>query len=140
MPGVEFVGDVEKFAVRGQALAAGRLASLSDWLLDNGKEPIMNVAPATEISISGIAAICRRYHVRELALFGSVARGEAGAGSDVDLYVEFEPGRHPGLQWFDLEEELESLLGRRVDLSRKSLLRPRVRREALRDAVVLYEA
>lgn len=114
--------------------------SLCKWLLDSGRGPIMNAALASEISISSIAAICRRYHIREMALFGSVARGEASAGSDVDLYVEFEPGSHPGLRWFDLEEELESLLGRRVDLSRKSLLRPRVRRDALRDAVVLYEA
>jgi predicted nucleotidyltransferase len=100
----------------------------------------MNTALASEISASSIAAICRKYRVREMAMFGSMARGEAGAGSDVDLFVEFEPGYHPGLQWFDLEEELESLLGRRVDLSRKSLLKPRVRLEALRDAVVLYAA
>ncbi len=75
-----------------------------------------------------------------MSIFGSVARGEAGTGSDVDVFIEFEPGCHPGLKWFDLEEELESLFGRRVDLSRKSLLKPRVRREALRDAVVLYAA
>ena len=56
----------------------------------------------------------------------------------MDVFVEFEPGYHPGLGWFDLEEALEALLGRRVDLGRKSLLKPRVRREAIRDAVVLY--
>jgi predicted nucleotidyltransferase len=71
---------------------------------------------------------------------GSVARAEAREESDVDVYVEFEAGFHPSLGWFDLEEELERLLGRHVDLSRKSLLKPRVRREALRDAVVLYES
>lgn len=85
-----------------------------------------------------IAEICRRYHVRLLAVFGSVARGEARGDSDVDLFVEFEAGYHPGLQWFDLEEELEQALGRRVDLSRKALLKARVRREAEREAVVLY--
>jgi predicted nucleotidyltransferase len=89
---------------------------------------------------SQIAEVCRRYHVQELALFGSVARAEETAESDIDVYVEFEPGCHPGLHWFDLEEDLERILGRPVDLSRKSLLKPRVRREAERDAVVLYAA
>lgn len=87
-----------------------------------------------------IAEICRRYHVRQLAVFGSVARGEARGDSDVDLFVEFEEGYHPGLQWFDLEEDLEKALGRRVDLSRKALLKARVLREAEREAVVLYAA
>ena len=96
--------------------------------------------PAPEISTAAVSEICSRYHIRQLALFGSVARGEAREESDVDVYVEFEAGFHPSLGWFDLEEELERLLGRHVDLSRKSLLKPRVRREALRDAVVLYES
>lgn len=100
----------------------------------------MNTALVGEISASSIAAICRKYRIQEMSIFGSVARGEAGTGSDVDVFIEFEPCCHPGLKWFDLEEELESLFGRRVDLSRKSLLKPRVRREALRDAVVLYAA
>ena len=93
-----------------------------------------------EIPRSAVAAMCKKYHIREMGLFGSVARGESRENSDVDLCVEFDAGYHPGLGWFDLEEELECLLGRRVDLSRKSLLKPRVRREALRDAVVLYAA
>ena len=66
------------------------------------------------------------------------ARGEAGSESDVDVCIEFKPGHHPGVKWFDLEEELEARFVRRVDLSRKSLLKPHVRSEALRDAVVLY--
>jgi uncharacterized protein len=87
-----------------------------------------------------LETLCRKYRIRELAVFGSVAREEAREDSDVDVFVEFEPGYHPGLRWFDLEDDLHALLGRRVDLSRKSLLKPRVRREALRDAVVLYAA
>ena len=98
----------------------------------------MEAIVAREISSAAITAVCRKYRIRELAIFGSVARGVADPRSDVDVYVEFEAGYHPGLGWFDLEEELESLFGRRVDLSRKSLLKPRVRREAVRDAVVLY--
>ena len=100
----------------------------------------MNIMDLSAHSSAVISDICRKYHIREMAVFGSAARGESDANSDIDVYVDFAPGYHPGLGWFDLEEELESVLGRRVDLSRKSLLKPRVRREALRDAVVLYAA
>lgn len=98
----------------------------------------MQASLASDVSASRIAAISQKYRGRELALFGSVARGEADLNSDVDLYVELEGDCHPGLHWFDLEEELEAVFGRRVDLSRKSLLKPHVHREAVRDAVVLY--
>ncbi|SPE25366.1 hypothetical protein SBA6_100031 [Candidatus Sulfopaludibacter sp. SbA6] len=56
-------------------------------------------------------------------------------GSDVDILVEFEPGTHPGLSFFRLEEELSELFGRRVDLGRKSLLKPLVRPSVLRGAI-----
>lgn len=100
----------------------------------------MHITELRNTAGASIEEICRKYHIQELAVFGSVARSDDRSDSDVDVYVEFNPGYHPGLGWFDLEEALESLLGRRVDLSRKSLLKPRVRREALRDAVVLYAA
>jgi uncharacterized protein with HEPN domain len=55
---------------------------------------------------------------------------EFGVGGAVKLHEELEGDCHPDLQWFDLEEELEAVFGRRVDLSRKSLLTPDVHREA----------
>jgi predicted nucleotidyltransferase len=60
--------------------------------------------------------VCRRYHVARLELFGSRAKGTARPDSDVDLLVTFEPGQTPGLEFFGLAEELESLFGRPVDL------------------------
>lgn len=58
-----------------------------------------------------------RYGVKNLAIFGSVARNEAGPDSDVDLLVEFEPGRPGGyFKFFDLQQELEVRLHQRVDL------------------------
>jgi len=58
-----------------------------------------------------------RYGVKSLAIFGSVARNEAGPYSDVDLLVEFEPGRPGGyFKFFDLQQELETRLHQRVDL------------------------
>jgi uncharacterized protein len=89
---------------------------------------------------TALSVLCRKYHILELAAFGSFARGEARHDSDLDLFVEFAPGYHPGLAWFDLEDDLQAIAGRPIDLSRKSLLKPHVRNEALRDAVVLYAA
>lgn len=100
----------------------------------------MTLASGLEIPLDVLAGICRRYRVRELSVFGSAARGGIHAASDVDLAVVFEPGYHPGIEWFDLEDQLETALGRRVDLTQKSLLKPRVRREAERDAVIIYAA
>ena len=67
-------------------------------------------------------------------MFGSMARGEAGAGSDVDLLVEFE--RTPGLMAFvRLRDQLSDRLGVTVDLVIRSALKPRVAAGALRDEV-----
>ena len=47
-----------------------------------------------------IAAFCKRHHIRELALFGSVLRADFGPESDVDILVEFEPEARVGYQRF----------------------------------------
>jgi len=100
----------------------------------------MKLASGIEVAPERLAAICRRYRIAELSVFGSAARGDMRPDSDVDVLVEFEPGAHPGLGFFDLEDELSALFGRHVDLGRKSLLKPLVRVNALRDAVLLYAA
>jgi uncharacterized protein len=64
-------------------------------------------------------ALCRRFHVRRLDLFGSAARGDFDPErSDVDFIVEFERDMplHPFDAYFGLKEGLETLVGRRVDL------------------------
>jgi uncharacterized protein len=65
-----------------------------------------------------LAAICRRYRIRELSLFGSTLKGANRPDSDVDLLVEFEPGATPGLLTVaQIEFDLSDLLGgRKVDL------------------------
>jgi predicted nucleotidyltransferase len=66
-----------------------------------------------------IAALCRRFGVRRLAVFGSAARGTDfdPARSDVDLLVEFEASAGKDLgSYFDLKEALEKVFGRTVDL------------------------
>jgi uncharacterized protein len=88
-----------------------------------------------------LAEVCRRYGVKELALFGSAVRGEMRRESDIDVMVEFEPGARIGLIKFEsLVEELESLAGRRVDLVTKRGLKPWVRPQALKDARIIYAA
>lgn len=71
---------------------------------------------------------------RDVRVFGSVARGEEGAGSDVDVLVDLEPGRSL-LDLARLELRLEQLLGRRVEVVTEAGLREPIRAAALRDAV-----
>lgn len=75
-----------------------------------------------------------RLGVKSLAIYGSVARDEAGTKSDVDLLVEF--GQPVGLFGFiELKEFLERILGRPVDLGTPRSLREEIRAEVLREAV-----
>ena len=90
-----------------------------------------------------IAAFCRRNHIRCMALFGSVLRDDFTPESDVDVLVDFEPDRTPGLEFITIQDELSEILGRQVDLytfkgvenSRNWLLRE----EILNSAEVQYE-
>ena len=83
---------------------------------------------------------CRRHHIQRLALFGSVLREDFRADSDVDVLVEFEPGRVPGLAFFAIEDELSQILGRKVDLNTPQFLSPYFRVEALAEAEEQYVA
>jgi predicted nucleotidyltransferase len=71
---------------------------------------------------------------RDVRLFGSVARGEEMEGSDVDFLVTLEGGRTL-LDLARLEERLEHLLGRRVDVVTEESLQEPVRTNALREAI-----
>lgn len=67
-----------------------------------------------------LADLCRRYHVRELSLFGSAARGEMRPDSDIDLLVEFIPEAKVDLfEYSGLMQDLSTLIGRKVDLVSK---------------------
>lgn len=72
--------------------------------------------------------------VRRLACFGSVARGEARADSDIDFIVEFT-GTPDFARYMDLKFYLEDLLGKRVDLVTHKALRPQLRAHVEREAV-----
>ena len=87
-----------------------------------------------------IASFCRRHYIRRLAFFGSVLRDDFRDDSDVDVLVEFEPGRVPGLAFITMQDELSELLGRNVDLNTPACLSPYFRQEVLDEAEVLYDA
>ena len=76
----------------------------------------------------------RRAGIRHLSLFGSVARGDAEIGSDVDLVVEFDPAARMDLvRLVALERQLAEVLGRPVDLLPEPAERPRLRANIERD-------
>lgn len=86
-----------------------------------------------------ISEFCRRHGVRRLSLFGSATRDDFGPESDLDVLVEFEPDRVPGLAFFAMEEELGRIVGRRVDLNTPGFLSPGIRARILAEAVLHYE-
>ena len=101
----------------------------------------MIIMPGIEWPDTAIAEICRIHQVGELSLFGSAARGEMGPDSDFDLLVDFLPGARPGLLGLAaMQRELSTLLGRRVDLAIKPVLKPSVRSGVLADARLIYAA
>ena len=88
-----------------------------------------------------IAALCRRHQVRELAVFGSLARGEMRPDSDIDLLVEFLPEAEVSLlQHYAAERDFSELLGRKVDLVSKRALRSALKEEVLSQARLIYAA
>jgi len=87
-----------------------------------------------------IAEFCRRHHIRRLSLFGSILRADFGPDSDIDVLVEFEPGRVPGFGFFGIQEELAQMLGRKVDLNTPGFLSKYFRDEVMQEAQVLYDA
>lgn len=101
----------------------------------------MTIVPGIASPNAQIAEICRRYQVKELAVFGSAARGEMRPDSDIDLLVDFLPEARPGLlELAAMMRELSELLGRRVDLAVKRALKPRIRPGVIAEAQIIYAA
>ena len=77
----------------------------------------------------------RRYGVHSLAIFGSVARGDALEGSDLDLLVRFESDPPGLLRFLEMEQYLSYLLHAKVDLVMESALKPGLRDRILEEAI-----
>lgn len=81
-----------------------------------------------------LPTLAERYGVRRLSLFGSYVRGEEGPDSDLDILVEFA---HPPtlFEFVRIEQELQALLGVKVDLVMREGLKPRIGEAILHEAV-----
>jgi len=82
------------------------------------------------------------YGMKSVAVFGSVVREEDTLESDIDILVELKPPseRPPiGLRWFGLEQELEQILERKVDLVSQAALSPYIQPYVEKEMILLYE-
>ncbi|MDP1985087.1 MAG: nucleotidyltransferase family protein [Sulfuritalea sp.] len=112
--------NLRSLAARTFSLHAEKTGRLRQHVTD-----VLGVAKSLAGSSTGVA---------DLAVFGSVARGEQGAGSDIDVMVRFDrPATLRG--YFKLQTLLEGLLGRQIDLVTAKALRPEMRSSVERDAV-----
>jgi predicted nucleotidyltransferase len=94
----------------------------------------MNCEKVRQILQQHRGELIQKYRVRSLSVFGSVARDEAGASSDVDLLVEFDlPVGYFGL--FALQDHMEALLGCEVDLGMLGSLKPRIWERVLEECI-----
>ncbi len=85
-----------------------------------------------------VADFCRRHYIRRLAVFGSALRDDFTPDSDVDMLVEFEQGHTPGFAFFDMQDELSGLMGRKVELNTPKFLDRYFRDKVIKEAEVQY--
>jgi predicted nucleotidyltransferase len=98
------------------------------------------VAPAIDIPRQAVADFCRRHGIRRLSLFGSVLRDDFRPDSDVDVLVEFLPGKAVGWEIINIEDELSQLLGgHKVDMVNPKYLNHRLKDRILSSAQVEYD-
>ncbi|HYO48725.1 MAG TPA: nucleotidyltransferase family protein [Chloroflexia bacterium] len=96
----------------------------------------MGISELLEAKREEILEIAARHGAYNVRIFGSVARGEATPESDLDFLVELEPGRSL-LDHVALLQDLESLLGRKVDLVEPEALHWYIRDRILQEAIPL---
>jgi len=86
-----------------------------------------------------ITEFCQRHSIRKLSFFGSILRDDFRPDSDVDVLVEFAPGKTPGFAIVTMQQELSHLLGNRtVDLRTPAELSRYIRDRVLSEALVQY--
>ena len=94
-----------------------------------------------DIDRGKLAELCSKHGIRKLSLFGSVLRGEHGPNSDVDLLVEFEPGRVIGFfEVAEAESDFSVFFGRRADIRTERDLSRHFRDRVVSEASELFAA
>lgn len=94
-----------------------------------------------EILLTKVVPILKPY-AKRISVFGSYARGEETASSDIDILIQLKPAtKRPalGLKYFALEEEIGKILKREVELVTEEGLSPFIRPYVVNDRVVIYE-
>lgn len=99
----------------------------------------MNKTFLIDLFSEEIPQFCQRYSIRKLSLFGSILREDFTPQSDIDLLVEFEPGKTPGLAIITIEDELSEIFNRQVDLRTPADLSHYFRQQVLAEATAIYE-
>ena len=97
-------------------------------------------ATETGFPTDRIEALCRKYHITRLSLFGSVLHGDDTPTSDLDILVEFQEGHTPGFAFAGIQREISEILCRNVDLHTPASLSRYFRSEVVREASPLYAA
>jgi uncharacterized protein len=100
----------------------------------------MLITPGVEADEARLAAICDKYGIAELRVFGSRARGQAAPDSDIDILYTLRPGRRLGWEIEQLADELGELFGHRVDLVSLHALHPLLQPSVLAEARPVYAA
>jgi len=100
------------------------------------------VLAAIDVDGKVIEAFCKKWRIDEFAFFGSVLRDDFGPNSDIDVLVTLAPNAEWDLfDWIAMRDELEAMLGRKVDLVEKTCLRnPYRRKEILARSQIIYVA
>jgi uncharacterized protein len=110
-------------------------AVISSALGSTGRRArLQQLAPAVSI-------LCHARKVSRLRIFGSAAVGKDGPDSDLDLIVDFEPGARPGLSGlYGFGDDLQNLLGTKVDVSTENGLHRMIRDRVVKEAEVVWTA
>jgi predicted nucleotidyltransferase len=85
------------------------------------------------------AEAIRAFGVTELYLYGSAARDEAGAESDIDLFVDVDYDRFGFVAFMDLREFMGNVFGRKVDLTTRNALHPDLKEDIVRSAIKVFD-
>lgn len=96
---------------------------------------------AIDIPRAPLRALCRKYRVKELAVFGSALGSDFRPDSDIDLFVEFEENAHIGfIKFAALQQELSEIFGRKVDLVPKRGIKNVIRDDIIAAAQIIHAA
>ena len=137
----EIKGNQVYYQANSQCPAFNELKSLADKGVLSAPERCRNGGnPKIKMPRIRIAGFCRRHHIKKLSLFGSVLTSAFKSDSDIDVLVEFESGYTPGWDIVSMENELSSILGRKVDLHTKMILAGIFSDRVVREAQVQYAA